>query len=191
MTPVEDELIKKLEQNRIKTSPETKFHDPSGEINRRIEAANEMLDDCIETIKQYFSNKFAIRMRRTDRIDVVLHPELFDNFLNCCNQIPEVQKQMEVDTITIDPIDNGSEIVISRDSDKQLAKDENKDVIMFLYSGICFEREGPCEAIITKDNIINLSDYSSEVYKNSVMKDIDAEIDKMMNSDLSNDKNKE
>ena len=45
------ELVQRMESLRIDVDAETQYCDPTGELRRRYERANEMLDDCIKIVK--------------------------------------------------------------------------------------------------------------------------------------------
>ena len=47
------ELIDRLETLRINLDAEA-WYDPTGEITRRCQRANEMLDDCINVVKKFY-----------------------------------------------------------------------------------------------------------------------------------------
>ena len=51
---IEEELLNNLETLRINLDVEA-WYDPTGAITRRCERANEMLDDCLEIVKNTFS----------------------------------------------------------------------------------------------------------------------------------------
>lgn len=48
-----EELIKEMELYRIDVETEC-WNDKTGELRRRYERANEMLDDCINVVSSYF-----------------------------------------------------------------------------------------------------------------------------------------
>ena len=51
---LEEELLNNLETLRINLDVEA-WYDPTGAITRRCERTNEMLDDCLEIVKNTFS----------------------------------------------------------------------------------------------------------------------------------------
>ena len=54
---LEEELLNNLETLRINLDVEA-WYDPTGAITRRCERTNEMLDDCLEIVKNTFSRHY-------------------------------------------------------------------------------------------------------------------------------------
>ena len=49
-----EELLMNMELLRIDVDTECQYHDPTGVLRDKYERANDMLDDCIECVKEYF-----------------------------------------------------------------------------------------------------------------------------------------
>lgn len=54
---MEEEIIECLEGNRINIEVECAYCDPTGALRREYERANEMLDDCIISVRNYFKSR--------------------------------------------------------------------------------------------------------------------------------------
>lgn len=57
MEDMMNEIVERLETNRINVDLECAYRDPTGSLRREYERANDMLDDCIESVKTYFRNR--------------------------------------------------------------------------------------------------------------------------------------
>ncbi len=55
-----DEILESMESLRIDVDAETQYCDPTGELCRRYERANEMLDECISIVKKYCDQKCSL-----------------------------------------------------------------------------------------------------------------------------------
>jgi len=54
---MEEEIIECLESNRIDVDIECGYCDPTGSLKRELDRANDMLDECIASVRYYFKNK--------------------------------------------------------------------------------------------------------------------------------------
>ena len=51
----ENKLLEELEALRINVAAECQYRDPTGVLQNKYERANEMLDECINLVRRYFS----------------------------------------------------------------------------------------------------------------------------------------
>lgn len=54
----ENKLLEELEALRIDIATECQYRDPTGVLQDKYERANEMLDECINLVKRYFSKRY-------------------------------------------------------------------------------------------------------------------------------------
>jgi len=52
-----NDILERMDSLRIDVDAETQYCDPTGELRRRYERANEMLDECISIVKEYYNKK--------------------------------------------------------------------------------------------------------------------------------------
>lgn len=177
MIPIEDELIKLLEENKIDIPKNiNNVVDPTGRLQVQIDASNDTIDSCIKLIREYFKNKYVIKMNRGDQMAIFLSPELFENFITCCSQIPDVKKTMPtIETINIDPVEGSDVGIFIGQMDKDTVQ-FNEEAVMFLISA---DKNDPGQ-IVTKSNIINLANYSPEVKNYGIIKEVNDQINKMI-----------
>lgn len=83
-----NDIYSDLEVLRIDVDTECQYCDPTGNLKKLYEGANEMLDECIDRVKRYYNKKLLEKFRDyqtdwlTDHNDIVLEKEVEELMVN-------------------------------------------------------------------------------------------------------------